>query len=394
MAWAIFQRLEAFARILSLVLATRSACRTTIESIRSFSEVDAGMSIRVKDIAERVGVSPTTVSLVLNNKPGAGDELRERILKTARELGYTTFRSSRAHSLCLLHITRHGHAVNRDHDVFLADYIEGLSQGAKQAGFTLEIVTFKPAPITQVIEAALSKTAVGFIVLGTELSREEVESFQVVRKPLVFIDTYHEFLNFDFVDMNNEDSVFEIISHLVAKGHRAIGMVKGAIETRNFKLREEGFIESLSRFGLEFDPARVFAVDSTFHGAFEDMSSILAHGTRLPAALFCANDIIACGCLRAIRQAGLRVPEDVSVIGFDDLPISATSDPPLTTIKVSKAQIGRMAIQLLISRLHSDPEAPSAKVLIGGQLVERQSVIDLGNPVLPGSSTKAHGGTS
>jgi DNA-binding LacI/PurR family transcriptional regulator len=352
------------------------------------------MSIRVKDIAERVGVSPTTVSLVLNNKPGAGDELRERILKTARELGYTTFRSSRAHSLCLLHITRHGHAVNRDHDVFLADYIEGLSQGAKQAGFTLEIVTFKPGPITQVIDAALSKTAVGFIVLGTELSREDVESFQVVRKPLVFIDTYHEFLNFDFVDMNNEDSVFEIISHLVAKGHREIGMVKGAIETRNFKLREEGFIESLSRFGLEFDPARVFAVDSTFHGAFEDMTSILAQGTRLPAALFCASDIIACGCLRAIRQAGLRVPEDVSVIGFDDLPISATSDPPLTTIKVSKAQIGRMAIQLLISRLHSDPEAPSAKVLIGGQLMERQSVIDLGNPVLPGSSTKMHGGTS
>jgi len=344
------------------------------------------MGIRVKDIAERVGVSPTTVSLVLNNKPGAGEELRERILKTARELGYTAFRSSRAHSLCLLQIARHGHAVNRDHDVFLADYIEGLSHGAKQAGFTLEILSFKPGPIAQVIEAALGKTAAGFIILGTELSREEVEAFELLRKPLVFIDTYHEFLNFDFVDMNNEDSAYQIVSHLVAKGHRDLGMVKGAIETRNFKLREEGFIESLAKFGLDFDPARIYAVDSTFHGAFEDMSSILARGTRLPAALFCANDIIACGCLRAIRQAGLRVPDDVSVVGFDDLPMSAISDPPLTTIRVSKAQIGRMAIQLLVGRFHSDPEAPSAKVLIGGQLIERQSVKDLG--------ATAHGGLS
>ena len=163
------------------------------------------MGVRMRDIAERLGVSATTVSLVLNNKPGAGEELRDRILKTARELGYSPPRLAASGTLCLLHIARHGHTVNRDHDVFLAEYVEGLSQGAKQAGFSLEILNFKLSPIERVLEAALANTADGFIILGTELSREDVEAFAVLRKPLAFIDTYHEFLDFDFVDMNNEE---------------------------------------------------------------------------------------------------------------------------------------------------------------------------------------------
>jgi LacI family transcriptional regulator len=332
------------------------------------------MAVRIKDIAERVGVSPTTVSLVLNNKPGAGEDLRDRILKTARELGYQAQRSAQGGSLCLLHIARHGHTVNRDHDVFIADYIEGLSQGAKQAGFSLEIVTFKPSAIEQIIQAAADKSADGFIVLGTELSREDIEAFAPLRKPLTFIDTYHDFLNFDFVDMNNEDSIFLLLQHLYGMGHKSIGFVKGAVETRNFRLREEGFVSGLRSLGIEADRSFIIAVDQTFHGAHDDMKALLASGRSLPTAFVCANDIIASGCLKAFREAGIRVPEDLSVVGFDDLPLSSIVDPPLTTIQVSKAQIGRMAVQLVVERIRGDPEMPSVKVLIGGRLVERRSV--------------------
>lgn len=332
------------------------------------------MAIRVKDIAEKVGVSPTTVSLVLNNKPGAGEELRGKILKTAQELGYAAPRGTRSGSLCLLHIARNGHTVNRDHDVFIADYIEGLSQGAKLSGNSLEILMFEPSPIEQVLEAAQGNQADGFIILGTELSREDIESFQLVRKPLVFIDTYHDFLNFDFVDMNNEDSIFLLLSHLSAMGHRRIGLVKGSVETRNFRLREEGFFAGLRKLDLELDRSWIYLVDQTYHGAYEDMSVILSRGPKLPSALLCANDIIASGCLKAFSDAGIKVPEELSVVGFDDLPLSAIVDPPLTTIQVSKAQIGRMAVQLLVSRIRGDADMPAVKVLIGGRLVERRSV--------------------
>ncbi|MGA2764562.1 MAG: LacI family DNA-binding transcriptional regulator [Spirochaetia bacterium] len=339
------------------------------------------MSVRVKDIAMAVGVSPTTVSLVLNNKPGAGEKLRERILCTAKELGYTAPKGARVGSLCLLHIARHGHTVNRDHDVFIADYIEGLSHEAKQSGYALEIVTLTPAPMEQVLDVALEKASDGFVVLGTELSREDVESFRTLRKPLVFLDTYHEFLDFDFVDMNNEDSVFVILSHLRAMGHREIGFVRAAVETRNIRLREEGFYAGLGRLGLEVDRSFVFSVDQTYHGACADMKAILAGGgLRLPTALVCGNDIIASGCLKACSDTGIRVPDDLSIVGFDNLPLSAVVDPPLTTVQVSKAQIGRMAVQLLVSRLQGDADMPSVKVLIGGKLIERRSVRRIGDP--------------
>ena len=338
------------------------------------------MSVRVKDIAKAVGVSPTTVSLVLNNKPGAGEKLRERILLTARELGYTAPKGARVGSLCLLHIARHGHTVNRDHDVFIADYIEGLSHEAKRSGYALEVVTLKPAPMEQVLDVALEKASDGFVVLGTELSREDVESFRTLRKPLVFLDTYHEFLDFDFVDMNNGDSVFVILSHLHAMGHREIGFVRAAVETRNIRLREEGFYAGLARLGLEAHSPFVFSVDQTYHGAYDDMKAILAGAPRLPTALVCGNDIIASGCLKACSDIGIRVPDDLSIVGFDNLPLSAVVDPPLTTMQVSKAQIGRMAVQLLVSRLRSDTGMPSVKVLIGGKLIERRSVRRIGDP--------------
>jgi LacI family transcriptional regulator len=343
------------------------------------------MAIRVRDIAKLAEVSPAAVSLALNNKPGLGPNTRERILQIARELGHGGPKAVAADrtatgSVCFLHIARHGHTVNRDHDVFIADYIEGLGQGARSLSLNLGIATFKATPIEKIIESALAMDSSGFIVLGTELSEEDVAAFAAVPRPVIFIDTYLDFLPFDFVDMNNEDSVFTIVSAFAARGHRRIGMIKATIETRNFKLREEGFIASLARVGLPFDPGLVHAVDSTFHGASEDMAALLEKGIDLPPALFCANDIIACGCLRAFRHAGLRVPEDVSVIGFDDLPISAIADPPLTTIRVSKAEIGRMAVQLLATRLRSDAMAPPVKALIGGQLVERRSVSDMNAP--------------
>ena len=127
----------------------------------------------------------------------------------------------------------------------------------------------------QILETALQKSADGFIILGTELSPADVQSFSVIRKPIVFIDTYQKFVNFDFVDMNNEDSMFMLLSHLYEKGHRSFGLVKGKIETRNFRLREVGFLEGLHKLGLKEDRDAFFSVDQTYHGAYNDMKKIL-----------------------------------------------------------------------------------------------------------------------
>ncbi len=338
------------------------------------------MAVTIKDIAKITGVSPASVSLVLNNKPGVGDETRQRILAIAGEMGYQGPKSQTAvetETVLFLHISRHGHTVNRDHDVFIADYIDGLGQSCKHEKFNLEILTFKTTPIEKIIKQVKERTASGIIVLGTELSETDITCFSEISVPLVFIDTYVDLLPFDFVDMNNQDSIFTLIENCVGKGHRSFGMVTSSIETRNFKLREEGFKASLGRLGLTFEDKWMFAVDPTFHGANLDMQRILKEKPELPSVLVCANDIIACGCLRAFHHAGIRVPDDVSVTGFDDLPLSAVVDPPLTTIRVSKAQIGRMAIHLLAMRIRGEAGVPPVKVVIGGCLIERQSLLEI-----------------
>jgi LacI family transcriptional regulator len=250
-------------------------------------------------------------------------------------------------------------------------------------GLSLEVASFQRTPIEEIIAAAQQHPAAGLVILGTELSAADVEAFSSVKKPLVFLDTYHEFEPFDFVDMNNQDSVFKVVSHLQARGHRQIGMVKGSFqgETRNFRLREEAFVASLARCGLPFDDRFVFPADSTFHGAYDDMLAILRRGAELPTALFCSNDIIACGCLKALTAHGVQVPEEVSLVGFDDIPLAAYFDPPLTTVSIPAYELGRTAGNLLLAQIRGEP-VPQ-RTLLDTELKVRESVGPVAGRPLP-----------
>ncbi|TVS20840.1 MAG: LacI family transcriptional regulator [Planctomycetaceae bacterium] len=164
------------------------------------------------------------------------------------------------------------------------------------------------------------------------------------------------------------------ISHLVEHGHREIGFIKGNAKVANFRLRERGFVNAMKQFGLNVNAADILPVDTTFDGAYRDMAKYLAGGGKLPPALFISNDIMAYGAIKAMKEVGIRVSEDVSVIGFDDLPLSAMMDPPLTTISVSKHDMGRQAFDLLAARLNEERSRPAEKVLIDGTLIVRSSV--------------------
>jgi LacI family transcriptional regulator len=343
------------------------------------------MATRIRDIAERADVSIATVSLVLNNKPGVGDDTRQRILKIAEQLQYTGLRGgtpfSQRGTIRFLKIVRHGHTVNRDHNVFISDYIDGIVQTAKEKHYKTEIATFKTTPIDDIAATIrMQRDLAGAIVLGTELSRADIMNFSAIDTPLVFIDTFLDYAPFDFVDMNNEDSVFRVIEMFLSYGHEAIGFVRSTVKTRNFWLRDRAFQNAMSFLNRAVDPQFVFDADSTFDGAYQDMKRYLSDGATLPTALFCTNDIMAFGVLKALREHGVRVPEDVSVAGFDDLPTAALMDPPLTSIAVSKREIGSTALRRLDARIN-EPGMPPAKIVIGGTLVERKSVARIGDPI-------------
>jgi len=338
------------------------------------------MATTIKQIAERAGVSPATVSLVINMRPGIGSATRDRVLAAASDLGYRPKKGPAAaptRAIRFLQIVRHGHILNPNHRVFIADYIEGIEREARIWSCSLEVSShegFNPAEILASLE---SGSIGGAIVLGTELDESDIEALRDAGRPLVFMDTFHSSLGFDFVDMDNDSSVFAVVEYLWNQGHRRIGLVKGSIPTRNFRLRERSFFESLDHFGLSFDPDDSFAVDSTYDKGRLDMSRLLAERHSLPTALFCLNDIIAYGCANALQAAGVAIPEEVSLIGFDDLPSNMFMSPPLSSVRVSKHRIGQRAMQLMAQRLE-DPLKCTEKILVGGELVLRGSVCPSG----------------
>jgi LacI family transcriptional regulator len=338
------------------------------------------MPPRIVDIARAAEVSPSAVSLALNNKAGVSHEVRRRIVGIAEEMGYRNgFAAIHANgnTIRLLKIAKHGHIVNDRHNPFITEYLEGIEQGAKRKRCKLEVSFFNRIPVEEIVESQKGAEVDGFIVLGTELNDHELAFFSGLDRPVVFIDTSFPVSVYDCVDMDNMDGVFRAVEYLYSLGHRSIGLVKSSYETRNFKMREFGFREAMGYFCMPVQEKSIIAVDPVFEGAGRDMGKYLGKGGRLPTAFFCMNDIIAYGVIRALKAKGLDIPGDVSIVGFDDLPLSGFSEPPLTTIRVSTQQIGQRAFEKLSERIEGLSDHATENILVSGKLITRSSVKQL-----------------
>lgn len=337
------------------------------------------MSSTVKEVANLAGVSATTVSLVMNGKSGISQNTRTRVMQAAKTLKYSqrgskTNRDAALGTLRFLKIAKHGHTVNRDHNTFISDYIDGMSREAGASGYKLEVVSFEGEPVQGIVTALAGTQVDGLIVLGTELTEQDIQLLKTLPTPLVVIDSFFDVLDCNFVNMNNKDAVFKIIAYFVERGFKNIGFIASNVQTVNFQLRKEAFVEGMKAFGLGFSTRDIVTVDSTFGGAYQDMLAKLNNGLVVPECYFCTNDIITYGCIKALRECNVRIPQDVSVIGFDNLPMSATMDPALTTIDVSKTKIGYLAIRLLDELINAQEKQPPVKILVGANLVVRDSV--------------------
>ncbi|MDH4440165.1 MAG: LacI family DNA-binding transcriptional regulator [Rhizobium sp.] len=334
-------------------------------------------NLTIRDIAEAAGVSPATVSLVLNGKGEISGVTRARVLEAVASLNYVprTAKSSNepTDTLRFLKIAKHGHTVNRDHSVFISDYIDGMSAEATRRNYTLEVVSFEGQPISSVAESLAGAPISGVIALGTELTEADIRLIQGLGYPTVFIDTFYEVVDANFVDMNNADAVFKVLSRFQQQGFSRIGFVGSHVETTNFKLRRDAFFQNMARLGLAVNQADILSVESTYDGAYADTQALLAAGLDLAECYFCTNDIIAYGFIRALREHGVAIPDDVSIIGFDNLPQSATMEPGLTSIEVSKRKIGYLAVTVLDDLIAAAEPQPPVKILVGADLVLRGS---------------------
>jgi LacI family transcriptional regulator len=338
------------------------------------------MKITIKDIAEKAGVSAAAVSLAINNKTGVSEETRERVMSVARELGYESLSrfvvADPEMSIRFLKISRHGHTINKNHNFFIDAYVEGISATASASGTSLEVEAYgSDEPLGNIINKINDSPQIaGYLILGTELSEKDIRAFIGTGKKIVFVDTFLDYISADFVDMNNTDAVYKLIRYFKNTGHSRIGLIKSSVNTRNFLLREKAFYQVMQSLNLDIDENFIIDVDSTFENAYSDFKNFLSKKPGLPSVFFAINDIIAMGCMRAMQDEGYSVPEDVSIAGFDNLPMSTMISPQLTTIEVSKQDIGHTAFEMLLLKCGREETPPPRKTLIGGRLVIRESV--------------------
>jgi len=329
------------------------------------------MKVSIRQISDRTGFSPATVSNALNHKKGVNSQTSAAIFRAASEMGY--FEESDIRKVRFVTYKRNGVVV--EDTPFFPLMIAGAEQECSACGMELTLYNLDRREGDFESRARLLQTDQGSaaILLGTELLDEDLDLILGMKGPFVVIDYWNEDVCFDAVLINNADSFRQATNHLIQKGHRSIGYLQGDFRIKPFRSRSYGYRIAMEKAGLPVEERYQVTLSTTIDGAYQDMKRYLSAKPQLPTAFVADNDIIALGAMKAFTEAGVRIPEDISIVGFDDLSYSSISAPPLTTIRVPKQEIGRAAVRRIRDML-SSPESAPLKIQVCTEFIERESV--------------------
>lgn len=335
----------------------------------------------LRNVAKEAGVSISTVSLVINNKPGVSQKTRLKVISTFNQLGYQDYLSRLAKdkiqkSIQFVLYKKHGQIVSDT--PFFSSVLEGVEEQVKKIGYNLLVsYVYEGQGVMDQVKALKANNSAGLILLATEMSHQDIEPFRMMGIPLVVLDSYFEEIIDDTVVINNVQGAFMATRHLLDMGHTEVGYLRSKVLINNFFERRDGFHKALAYRKVPFHKEYEIPLGASAETAYEDMRLYLLKKPKLPTAFFADNDLIAIGAMRALREAGFRIPEDVSLIGFDDIPICTMIEVPLTTICVPKCYIGKLAVERLVDVINNG-DVSQIKVEVCTQLVERSSVRNLG----------------
>ncbi len=341
---------------------------------------------RAKDIARKLNLSTAAVSMALNGKPGVSEETRKKVIAAANRMGYLVPKAKQAVAErgLISFVIFSGIGV-ADQSTFQTSVLRGVEAHAKKIGFRIMMhYLYAGHPLEEQIPAIVRDVS-GVILLGTDIDETErnhlfahAELFPV---PMVIIDNFLCSAYADCIGNDNTYAAKEAVSFLVDKGHRSIGYIRSKQRITNFNDRELGIQLSLTEHSaLGLAPLQVVDVDIVPDLAYRDLVAWLNAGNQPVSAYFAENDMLAASFIRALKECGYRVPEDVSVIGFDDVPICEMVDPPITTMHAYTDRLGSEAVQILERRIMAQDTVATAmkswlmKVSISLQIVERGSV--------------------
>lgn len=309
------------------------------------------MGVTIRDVAEQAKVSISTVSRVLNDTCKVKEDKRLRVLNAAADLGYTPNPAAQS-----LHSRKTGAIgillpyVSGD---FYAELLNGIDSAAQEAGHMLLISTSHNSE--EELTAALRgmyRRVDGILVMAPVLTSNKVLESAPSGLPLVFLNTRTEGSSIPLISFDNYGGMRQMTEYLIEQGHTRIGYITGSSEAFDAMERFRGYREALQLAGIPILEDLIVNGEYTQQAGFDGARRLLAL-PRPPTAIMASNDDAAIGALSAIQESGLRVPEDVALTGFDDIPSSAYTFPPLTTVHIPIAELGRRSVRLLAAAIQA-----------------------------------------
>ncbi|GIP42940.1 LacI family transcriptional regulator [Paenibacillus sp. J45TS6] len=333
-------------------------------------------NITMRDIANQLGVSSVTVSKALNDKEGVSDELKERIKQLASELGYRvnmaakTMREGLTYNIGVIIPERF---TGPDQSFYLRVYQE-ISKSLEATGYygILHILSSSDEEGLLLPRIYYDRKVDGFIVLG-QINKSYIEVIENIEQPKLFLDFYDEHSSIDSVVTDNFYGAYELTNYLIQQGHRDIAYVGNLYSTSSIQDRFLGYYKSLLEHHVHLEPKWIIN-DRDEQGTYIDIEL----PSPLPTAFVCNCDQVAYSVVQKLKQMGHRVPEDCSVVGFDNDIYATLTEPHLTTIDVNINQMAQTAVQSLLRQINH-PDVRFGRLVVKGEIIYRDSVKSL-NP--------------
>jgi LacI family transcriptional regulator len=330
--------------------------------------------MNLETIAQLSGVSRSTVSRVINQSPNVRPEVRERVLQVLRETNFQPNVAARSLAAGSTHILGLVVPMRVSHmfvDPYFPLLVQGVSAACNAKDYTLMLWLDEPDYERRMIRQILHSGLIDGAVVSTLQTHDPMIGALLDRQlPFVAIGRMDETRPVNFVDVDNVGSACQAVEHLICLGRRRIATICGPLTQFSGADRLAGYRRAMDQAGLPWEPDWVVEGDFTQESGYLAMRSLLS--CQLDG-VFAASDAMAQGAARAIQEAGLSIPDDIALVGFDDMPFSAHMHPPLTTVRQPIDRLGWMAVEILVNILKGNPTEQPNQVILPTELIVRQS---------------------
>jgi len=327
--------------------------------------------ITLKMVAERAEVSVNTASRAINNKPDINEETKKKVLKIAQELGYV--QNATAVALRTRKTGTIGVVIADNRNPFYAEVLNGMEIAAREKNYHIILANTQRdyRKEEEAINLLRAKRVDGLLIAPVQDRDDDIKKLIEANIPFVIVGRDFENIEVDAVYNDEVKGGFLATEYLIKKGHKRIALIDGYLYKSPAKGRLEGYKKALNKYKISLDESLISVGDINIENGYERTKQMLGKNLDF-TAIFAYNDMMAFGSMQAIKEKGLRIPEDIGLVGYDDIPFSSLMNPALTTIKLKKQELGVESVKLLFSRINGGRKK-TKKGMLDVELIVRKT---------------------